>query len=256
MGTSMFQAHNMCQAHALTAVPCGRGCVDDSGMDNNKIFGNVIKQFRKAAGLTQPQLSEKSGVDQGAVSRIENGKLDSPHVHLDALSEALGIRPSEVLQAVENIEDAAANNFTPPPIALPGMKTIPLIGWVRAGKWDQVENPFDPEVAEGYVQTAVKVSKHAFALRVKGESMMSLRESVSFPPGTTIIVEPQAFATDGSLIIAALEDDEEATFKKLVSDGGRQYLVPLNPQYPTLPVDRPMRICGVIVAIAERSIQS
>jgi SOS-response transcriptional repressor LexA len=82
--------------------------------------------------------------------------------------------------------------------------------------------------------------------------MINPRGEPSFPSGSTIIVEPADAADNGTLVIAQLEGEPETTFKRLVSDGGRQYLVPLNPQFPTLPVDRKMRVCGIVVAIAER----
>lgn len=230
-------------------------------MDRKKLFGRAIRQFRKAAGLTQPQLADRvaamspdyEGLDQAAVSRIETGKHGTPEAHIDALAAALGARPSEIMQAIEVMEDGHGSEvFVPPP--QPGVFTVPLVGLVRAGQWDQVENPFDPAVADGYVTTTHKVSRRAYAVEVKGESMMSPKGWPSFPPGTRVIVDPKLPADTGSLVIAALHDDEEATFKRLVRDGGMTYLVPLNPQYPTIPADRAVRICGVVVAVAERPV--
>lgn len=61
-------------------------------MDRKKLFGRAIRQFRKAAGLTQPQLADRvaamspdyEGLDQAAVSRIETGKHGTPETHIDA----------------------------------------------------------------------------------------------------------------------------------------------------------------------------
>ena len=46
---------------------------------------NRIKERRKELGLTQEQLSEKSGISQSAISEIENG------VHLPNVEEALDL---------------------------------------------------------------------------------------------------------------------------------------------------------------------
>ncbi|MGH8029880.1 MAG: LexA family protein, partial [Arenimonas sp.] len=186
-------------------------------MSRQKILGRVVRQYRKRAGLTQPQLSERSEVDQAAISRIENGKYEGPEVHLDALATAMGVRASQLLQAVEDTAAFGEEGVVAPP-ELPGYATVPLVGWVRAGKWDEVQNPFDADSAEGFVHTSAKVSRRAFALRVKGDSMTNPRGWPSFPPGTTIIVDPKASIEPGALVVAQVDENEEATFKKFASD--------------------------------------
>ena len=49
-------------------------------MNNRKQpeFGAIIKKARKAKGLTQPQLSELSGISQASIARIENGLQKNP----------------------------------------------------------------------------------------------------------------------------------------------------------------------------------
>jgi SOS-response transcriptional repressor LexA len=243
----------MRQAHVAARIPARLLGLEHIPMDRQKLFGKVIRQLRKAAPMTQPELSEASGVDQAAISRVENGKYAQPEALIPQLAEALGVKGSEILAMVEESafavgEERAAYVVRTPP----GMSAVPLTGWIQAGKWEQVENPFDPDVAEGTVYTAAKVSRRAYALKVKGDSMTNPRGWPSFPPGTTIIVDPKRQENPGDLVVAHIDNEEEATFKRLVRDGGRMYLVPLNPQYPTLPIDRETSICGVVVAIAER----
>ncbi|WP_162782110.1 LexA family protein [Arenimonas caeni] len=224
-------------------------------MNRQKTFGQVIRQLRKQKRLTQEQLAEQSGVDQGAISRVENGRYLTPESLLEPLAAGLGVRPSEILAAVENAGESIREQRADYAVAMPsGLQAVPLIGWVQAGKWNQVENPFDPDVAEGIVYTVNKVGRRSYALKVKGDSMTNPRGWPTFPPGTTIIVDPTKGATSGDLVVAQIDDEAEATFKKLAEDGGRKLLVPLNPQYPTLQIDQATTICGVVVAIAERSV--
>jgi SOS-response transcriptional repressor LexA len=49
------------------------------------------------------------------------------------------------------------------------------------------------------------------------------------------------------LVIAKLASSNEATFKKLIEDGGRKFLRPLNPAYPTEMYAVDCRIIGVVV---------
>jgi SOS-response transcriptional repressor LexA len=54
-------------------------------------------------------------------------------------------------------------------------------------------------------------------------------------------------AKNGSLVIAKQTDANEATFKKLIIDGGQKYLKGLNPSWPMIPIDGTCRIIGVAV---------
>lgn len=49
-----------------------------------------IKQTRKSLGLTQDELAEQAGIDQGDLSRIERGEIDPRWSTVQKLSAALG----------------------------------------------------------------------------------------------------------------------------------------------------------------------
>jgi ribosome-binding protein aMBF1 (putative translation factor) len=54
-------------------------------------IGSRLLQERLAAGLTQKQLANASGVDQGDISRIERGEGNPTTETLDALARPLGV---------------------------------------------------------------------------------------------------------------------------------------------------------------------
>jgi len=54
-------------------------------------------------------------------------------------------------------------------------------------------------------------------------------------------------AINNSLVIAKLSDSNEATFKRLIIDGGQKYLKGLNPQWPMVPINGNCKIIGVAV---------
>ncbi|WP_017907439.1 helix-turn-helix domain-containing protein [Xanthomonas sp. SHU 199] len=227
-------------------------------MDRREAFGQAIRQLRKAAELNQEQLAERledvPGLKQADISKIENGRHKSPDMHIAPLADALGVSTAEIAALVEQILNGEEGRLQQRHVPAEAPSVVPLIGWVRAGMWDQVENPFDPDVAQGAVPTNTKVSPRSYALQVKGDSMTNPAGWPTFPEGTTIIVDPRRTAESGDLVIAQVDEDQQATFKRLVRDAGATYLVPLNPRYPTLTVDQPMRICGVVVTVAERPV--
>jgi SOS-response transcriptional repressor LexA len=74
----------------------------------------------------------------------------------------------------------------------------------------------------------------------------------SVAEGILILVDTEAEAAPDKLVIAKLPDSNEATFKKLVKDGGRLFLKPLNPGYPIEPFDEHCRIVGVVVRALQK----
>jgi transcriptional regulator with XRE-family HTH domain len=59
----------------------------------------IIKQARKAAGLSQERLAEMVGVSQGAVAQWEAGITHPSYKVLKPLTAALGITLDELVEA-------------------------------------------------------------------------------------------------------------------------------------------------------------
>lgn len=130
------------------------------------------------------------------------------------------------------------NTSTPSLLA----KRVPVISWVQAGEWTEIVEVYQPGEDTEWVAVSSKAGKHAFGLRISGTSMEPL-----FLEGDIIIVDPAVEAESGKLVVARLNHDNEATFKKLVRDGGRTYLEPLNKRYQPIDItDRDVTICGVV----------
>lgn len=62
-------------------------------MDMRRLLGRNAKACRLNAGLTQEQLSERSGFSQQYISDMERGKLNPTIVSLYELAQALGTTP-------------------------------------------------------------------------------------------------------------------------------------------------------------------
>ena len=86
----------------------------------------------------------------------------------------------------------------------------------------------------------------AFWLEVDGDSMTA-PIGLSIPAGTYVLFDTGREAVNGSLVVAKLTDDNEATFKKLIIDGSQKYLKGLNPQWPMVPVNGNCKVLGVAI---------
>lgn len=122
---------------------------------------------------------------------------------------------------------------------------VPLISWVQAGAW--CEANFDQHDGESWLSCPVPISGSGYALRVLGDSMTNPGPGRSYPTGCIIFVDPEAEANAGDRVIARVPRTNEATFKVLVSDAGRQFLKPINPQYPIIDITEETHICGKVV---------
>lgn len=67
-----------------------------------------IKDLRKAKGMTQKELAEKTGLNMRTLQHYEQGSKDlnmAAAITVHALAEALGVRMEELLD-FENIKEA------------------------------------------------------------------------------------------------------------------------------------------------------
>jgi transcriptional regulator with XRE-family HTH domain len=61
-------------------------------------LGRNLRAARERLGLTQEQVSERSGVQAGEVSRIERGMRDPKVSTLERLAAAVEVEPGDLLR--------------------------------------------------------------------------------------------------------------------------------------------------------------
>ena len=64
-------------------------------------FGMRVRQLRKEAGLSQENLAELSGLHRTYVSGIERGERNVSLLNIVRLSEALGVKASNLLETTQ-----------------------------------------------------------------------------------------------------------------------------------------------------------
>lgn len=124
---------------------------------------------------------------------------------------------------------------------------VPLISWVQAGAWCEAISNFESYDADSWLSCPVPISPNGYALKVVGDSMTNPGPGRSYPTGCILFVDPEAETKTGDRVIARVPRTNEATFKILVEDAGRQFLRPINPQYPIIDITEETHICGKVV---------
>lgn len=214
-----------------------------------KTLAERIKIARQHANLTQKALASKVGVEQPVISQLETGK-NLQSAHLPKIAHVCGVSAiwlsDEIGAMVAGGSGHDANvSLTEQPNL---MYRYPVISWVEAGDWAEAFEPFPPGFGDAYEMSDYDAKGQAFWLKVRGDSMTA-PAGTSIPEGMWILVDTEADAQPGKLVIAKLPASNEATFKKLVEDGGVRYLKPLNPDYKMVECGQDCRIIGVAVRV-------
>lgn len=125
---------------------------------------------------------------------------------------------------------------------------VPLISSVAAGVWTPTADPFQPGDAEEWFDCPVPHSSKTYVLRVKGDSM-DAGNGVGYRNGELIFVDPMLDPEAGDDVIVRLSDRDDTTFKRLMQEDGKYYLIPLNPNWPEkiIPVDEKAYFKGVVI---------
>lgn len=208
--------------------------------------------------ITQERIAAELEISQAAVSHYLNGinplnprvaavfskLLEIP---VSAFSPRLAQEIAFTSEAAKIGENASSETGNIGPVS-GVLKSFPypVISWVAAGEWAEAIEPFAPGNADHYEISDYEAKGPAFWLEVKGDSMTA-PTGTSITEGMMILVDTEAEARSGKLVIAKLTDSNEATFKKLVEDAGRRFLKPLNPEYPMIQVNGNCKIIGVVV---------
>lgn len=211
-------------------------------------IGDRIRQERKARKWSQVELAHRCGWEyQGRISNYETGVREPDLEDLGLIAKAFGVAIPELLSDPNQREGGAFydSNVEPGP-EIYGV--VPLISEVQAGNWEEAINNYQPGDGERGILCSVPHSRHTFALRVSGASM-----EPKFHKGEIIVVDPEQSFNNGDYIVARRLDNQKATFKQLISEGGEYYLKALNPHWPEqiIVVDTEWEVCGVVISRQE-----
>jgi len=216
-----------------------------------------VKTFRALENLSTAKLAELVGTSRQNIENLEAGEVAQPR-YLPSLAKVMGhtveelldpeipLRDNHPLLAAED-QPVGAKGQTGTPVHI---RAVPVLFEAPEGDWVNPTTSFprgdsDPMMIMRY--TEIDLGESGFGLYVKGDSMKSPFGTFTVPDGALIYVHSDRKAKPGNLVVVKHKGSREFDFKRLVEDGGRLYLQPLNPQYPIRPLPDDSQICGVVV---------
>lgn len=244
-GVHIMESIALLEYESITALPSQAGARIISPMLDT--VAERINYALQQSGVTKADIARACDVTPQAVTGwTKTGRISKEAMYI--VAEKTGFN-AEWLATGRGPERKLDENVQP--TIFPAFR-YPIVSWVAAGMWEEAIDLYAPGVAEDWIFSTYKGSPNTFALRVKGDSMVNPVGSVSFPEGIIIVIDPNIAAENGSYVVARLNGSMEATFKQLVIDGNQQYLKPLNPRYPLIPISEECQICGVVKAAEMR----
>jgi len=187
--------------------------------------------------LTLEELALAAQTDTGGLSKLERGIQGYSDALLQRIARALGVAVSELFNEESNVD-----------VAVIGTRRVPVLDYVQAGAWTQVDSGISESDIRQFVLSSLDLSPSAFAMFIRGDSMLP-----EYKEGDMIVVDPEVAPRPGDFVVA-VNGSGEATFKRYrqrgMNEAGQDVfeLVPLNPDYPTMRSDVVhIRIVGTVV---------
>ena len=188
-------------------------------------------------------LASRKGVSQVELSR----ELQIPTATLNGYFKGTSLpNPGNVQKIADYFEVYKSDvdpRYSKPDNIIPITKTIkiPLLGEIACG---------DPILAEEnieeYIDEPVNYlpSGTCFYLRAKGDSMKP-----TIPNGAKVLIRQQPDVEDNEIPAVLMTDSNEATLKRIKRADGTMFLMPDNPEYSPVLVnkDNPARILGKVI---------
>ena len=224
----------------------------EGDMAEYKEIGSRLRALRESRADSQEDVGRVLGVRGATISRYESGALQISLIDLQKLADHYGVSinyflgresnedrvAAEVHKAREELERTRKRLEEVAPYAGEWV-WLPLIGTVpgRYPEWQE-----EHEAEEFYPCSVEQIKKPdgAYALRVKGDSMMEPR----ILAGDIIFADAKRQAQPGDVVVA--RKDEEVVLRIYKEDAKGPFLKAGNQGYPILRL-KDARVLGVVV---------
>ena len=191
-----------------------------------------VREIADAVGLASTSAVHHHLMALERTGLLERGSRSSRALRLTAAGQAL-------------VETPRPSRGTVTPFRMPverDVQHLPLVGEIAAGQPIEAYQDSEPMA----VPRSLQARDDSYVLRVRGKSMIE----ALIDDGDFVIVQPQATARDGDIVVALLEDNG-VTLKRFYREDGRIRLQPANPEMePIYATD--LQIQGKVVGVIRK----
>jgi len=174
-----------------------------------------LSELMQEKGMTLSLLAKEAGVALGTIQKLMTDPSCNPTIaSLEAICHVLKVSISDLISSEERLS------------TLEG-KDLLLLNW-EEDILLYLENSkhffSNHQSKRTMVKASNELSQNAFALKMRGNSMLPL-----FPEDSTLIFDPQKIYHDHSYVLVKLEDHDQFVFKLLLIDEPSRYIKSINP---------------------------
>lgn len=185
--------------------------------------GDIIKELRIKAGLTQTELADALNTTKQAIYKYETNVVTNiPSDKIETMSKIFNVSPAYIMGWSDDIKPAIPNIIKPD--SNEKYVNIPVVGRVAAGMGCLAEdNIID---YEPITRNSLTQGEDYVFLRVIGDSMYP-----EFKEGDLVLVRCQTSVDSGDYAVVII-DGEDGVIKKVVYGDDFIELRSINPMYP------------------------
>lgn len=188
---------------------------------NQKLIQRM-KQVMNEKGITQAELSKRTGIRASSISDYLNNRYEPKQDKIYLIAEALSVNPGWLSGRDDSSAVPKTDPFTLKNIVPIEKRMVPIIGQIAAGK---------PILADEHIEAFLPCDTGVqadFGLIVSGDSMIG----ADIHDGDVVFIRSQPIVDDGQ--IAAVRIDDDATLKRFYKNPDGCTLVSMNPKYPPM----------------------
>lgn len=202
-------------------------------------LGARLKRLRKMRRKTLAEIGALVGKSGVAVGYWEKDVNEPDDQTIELLASFYGVSKSEIRYG--------DGGNTVEPVQFGGRR-LPVLSYVQAGSWTGTGDINSLSDITEWVNADELMSRDAFALRVRGDSMDGKSSGRSIPNNAIVTVETNfdPLNLNGCVVVAMLDGSDEATIKEFQIDGPNKFLVPWNERYDVIRVNGNCRIVGYV----------
>lgn len=206
-------------------------------MRSNDEVVEYVNNLRKQRGMSINELARETGLAKSSLSRYFNKTRGFPVNKVNVFAKALHVKPEDILgvapTGLKTVDDLGMH-----PVK------IPILGNIACGEPILAEQNIEGYTTELFDE---EPDGTLFALKCQGDSM-----EPKIPNGATVIVREQPTVEDDEIAAVLVDDDEEATLKRVKHIGNQVMLMPENQKYDPIILNKenPGRILGKVIKVS------
>lgn len=206
-------------------------------MRSNDEVVEYVNNLRKQRGMSINELARETGLAKSSLSRYFNKTRGFPVNKVNVFAKALHVKPEDILgvapTGLKTVDDLGMH-----PVK------IPILGSIACGEPILAEQNIEGYTTELFDE---EPDGTLFALKCQGDSM-----EPKIPNGATVIVREQPTVEDDEIAAVLVDDNEEATLKRVKHIGHQVMLMPENTKYDPIILNKenPGRILGKVIKVS------